>query len=428
MDRRKFIGYTGASVALGGFYACSGNAEGKGEPPQQETGPPAAIAQLQPMHDGVTPISDEERKQRIAKAQALMEAQGIAALFLEPSTSMQYFLDLDFWKSERMVAAIIPAKGDPIYICPAFEEGKISELIKFGNEIRVWQEHESPFKLVADLVKGIAPSGKLAIEERTRFFLVNGIRKAAAGLEIVSGDPISAGCRMYKSAAELELMQHANRVTIAAYKAVVASLYEGMTQHDFREMAITAHKALGYSGYISANFAEASAFPHGSSKTQYLKEGDVVLMDGGCSVAGYRSDISRTIVFGKPNERQRSVWEIERQAQDAAIAAAVPGAPCEAVDAAARSIIEQAGFGPGYRYFSHRVGHGIGMDGHEWTYLVKGNTTPLQPGMCFSDEPGIYIEGEFGVRLEDCFYMTEDGPVFFTEQSPSIEQPFASSS
>jgi Xaa-Pro dipeptidase len=220
-------------------------------------------------------------------------------------------------------------------------------------------------------------------------------------------------------------MQKANDVTIAAYKAVFDSLYEGMTQADFSRLATAAHRALGISGSIGANFAEASAFPHGSSKPQKLKEGDIILADGGCSVEGYKSDISRTIVFGKPSARQLEVWNVEKEAQTAAFEAAKLGAPCEAVDAAARAVINKAGFGPDYKYFSHRTGHGIGMDGHEWTNLVRGNKTPMQEGMCFSNEPGIYIVGKFGVRLEDCFYMTASGPKYFTQPSPSINQPFA---
>ncbi|WP_250632579.1 M24 family metallopeptidase [Rhodoflexus caldus] len=386
---------------------------------------PAAIRALKPMTDGIVPISREERQARIAKAQSLMQANKIDAVFLEPGTTMRYFLDFDFFTSERMVAAVIPAKGEIVYICPKFEEGKVGELVKFGKEIRTWEEHESPYKVVAGILKDRGtPNSTVGIEERTRFFLFEGIRQELPRLKFVLADPVTAGCRMFKSPAELALMQKANDITIAAYKAVFDSLYEGMTQADFSRLAAAAHRALGIPGSIGANFAEASAFPHGSSKPQKLKEGDIILADGGCTVEGYKSDISRTIVFGKPSARQLEVWNVEKEAQTAAFEAAKLGAPCEVVDAAARAVITKAGFGPDYKYFSHRTGHGIGMDGHEWTNLVRGNKTPLQEGMCFSNEPGIYIVGEFGVRLEDCFYMTASGPKYFSEPSPSLDKPF----
>ena len=231
---------------------------------------------------------------------------------------------------------------------------------------------------------------------------------------------------MYKSAAEIALMQHANDVTIAAYKAGLATMREGMTQGELSANIGAAYRALGYSGYASASFGQYTAFPHGSITPQHLKEGDMVMIDDGCAVEGYQSDITRTVVFGKPSARQREIWDLERRAQDAALAAAKVGAPCEAVDAATRKVITDAGFGPGYKVpgLPHRTGHGIGLDGHEWTYLVRGNKTPLAPGMCFSDEPTIAIYGEFGVRLEDCFYMTENGPRFFSKQSPAIDRPF----
>lgn len=387
---------------------------------------PAAIRALKPMTDGIVPISREERLARIAKAQNLMQANKIDAVFLEPGTTMRYFLDFDFFTSERMVAAVIPAKGEIVYVCPKFEEGKVGELVKFGTEIRTWEEHESPYKVVAGILKDHGtPNNTVGIEERTRFFLFEGIRRELPRLNFVLADPVTAGCRMFKSPAELALMQKANDITIAAYKAVFESLYEGMTQADFSRLAAAAHRALGIPGSIGANFAYASAFPHGSSKPQQLKEGDIILADGGCTVEGYKSDISRTIVFGKPSARQAEVWNAVKEAQTAAFEAAKLGAPCEAVDAAARAVITKAGFGPDYKYFSHRTGHGIGMDGHEWTNLVRGNKTPLQPGMCFSNEPGIYIVGEFGVRLEDCFYMTDAGPRYFSEPSPTLDKPFA---
>jgi Xaa-Pro dipeptidase len=231
---------------------------------------------------------------------------------------------------------------------------------------------------------------------------------------------------MFKSPAELALMQRANDMTIVAYKATRESMREGMTQGEFAANCAAAFRAVGTSGGIFVSFGKYTAFPHGSSTPQRLKEGDVVLMDGGCSVEGYQSDITRTFVFGKPTQRQRDIWNLEKKSQDAGFAAARVGAPCEAVDAAARKVITDAGFGPGYKVpgLPHRTGHGIGLDGHEWTNFVRGNKTPIQPGMCFSDEPTIVIYGEFGIRLEDCLYITENGPKFFTEQSKSIDEPF----
>ncbi len=261
----------------------------------------------------------------------------------------------------------------------------------------------------------------MGIEERTRFAVYDGVRQQMPALEFVSGDPVTAGCRMIKSPAELALMQRANDITIEAYRAAFACLREGMTQHELSAIIAAAYRALGVQGDAMAIFGKYTAYPHGSIQPQRLREGDLVLVDDGCSVEGYQSDITRTIVFGKPTARQREIWNLERKAQDAALAAAKPGATCESVDAAARKVITDHGFGPGYKLpgLPHRTGHGIGLDGHEWTYLVRGNKTRLEPGMCFSDEPTIAIPGEFGVRLEDCMHITEDGARMFTKQSPA---------
>ena len=418
MDRRDFIRVSAGAAGVA-MLATENAAFAMDDLPEP-------LKKLKPMLDGVQPITKAERLARMEKAKKLMVKNGIDAVYIEPGTSLSYYTGMQWRGGERMLAMIIPAKGEPAYVCPAFEEERARELIIFGDDIRTWQEDESPYKRVAQILKDRGVStGKIGFEERTRFFLFDGIRQEASGIEYVSADPVTIGCRVIKSKTELALMQRANDITHTAYKAVVASLWEGMSQYDFRELSTAAHKQLGVQGGIGANFGKSSALPHGSSKPQKLKNGDVVLMDGGCGVEGYRSDISRTIVFGEPTERHREVWNLERKAQDAALAAAKPGVACEAVDAAARKVITDGGFGPDYKYFSHRVGHGIGMDGHEWTYLVRGNKTPLEPGMCFSNEPGIYILGEFGVRLEDCMYITEDGAKLFTPQSPSIEKPFA---
>jgi Xaa-Pro dipeptidase len=329
--------------------------------------------------------------------------------------------------SERMFAVVIPQRGELAWVCPKFEEERARELIKFGTDIRTWEEDESPYRVVAQIIRdrGIR-SGRIGMEERTRFFLFDGIRRAAPRLQFVSADSITAGCRMYKSPAELALMQKANDITIVAYRATWATMREGMTQGEFSGNCAAAFRNLGVQGGVFCSFGKYTAFPHGSSTPQTLAEGDVVLMDGGCSVEGCQSDVTRTFVFGKPTQRQRDIWNLDRKSQDAGFAAAQIGAPCEAVDAASRKVIVDAGFGPGYKVpgLPHRTGHGIGLEGHEWTYIVRGNKTPIQPGLCFSIEPTVVIYGEFGMRLEDVAYITPQGPKFFTNQSPSIDKPF----
>jgi len=386
------------------------------------------FSDLKPMTDGIVPITVAQRQGRIEKARRLMVEAGIDAVYLEGGTSLLYFTGLRWSRSERMAAAIIPAAGEIAYVCPTFEEARMRQLLVVGDDVRTWQEHESPYERVAQILadRGAA-SGRIGMEQQVRFFLYDGIRAAAPNAEYVSADRVTAGCRAVKSAAEIALMQRAMDITVAAYKKAISMLAEGMSQDDCRTNAAAAHRALGAGGGIDFQFGAATAFPHGSRELQKLTEGDVVLMDGGRTIEGYHSDISRTIVFGKPTRRQRDIWELEKRAQGAGFAAAQVGAPCEAVDAAARKVITDAGFGPDYEVpgLPHRTGHGIGLDVHEPENMVRGNTTPLAPGMCFTDEPMIAIYGEFGVRLEDCVYITEDGPRWFTEPSPSIEQPFA---
>ena len=386
------------------------------------------ISELKPMTEGVAPISVEERIGRVEKARRLMVENGIDAVFIEAGTSLLYFTGIDWWRSERTMAAILPARGEIAYVCPGFEEARMREQMLFGDDVRAWEEHESPYDLVAAILRdrGVT-TGKVGLEESTRFFIYDGIRKLCPSLDYVSSDPVTIGCRAYKTTSEIALMQRAMDITVAAYKASLAMLREGMTPDEFTMNSYTAHRALGAQGGISAQFGAASAFPHGTKEPQHLKEGDIVLLDGGCRAQGYSSDISRTVVYGQPSQRQRDVWMIEKEAQAAAFHAAQVGAPCEAVDIAARKVITDAGFGPGYKApgLPHRTGHGIGMDGHEWYNMVQGEKTPLAPGMCFTDEPMIAIYGEFGIRLEDCIYITDDGARFFTQPSPSIEQPFA---
>jgi Xaa-Pro dipeptidase len=423
-DRRDFLRLSavaaGATMLGGSIFEISAA-------PVQQSNQPEALRRLRRMTDNVVPISLEERKQRIEKARKLMRDNRIDAIFIEPGTTMLYYSGVRWSNSERMFALLIPANGDVAWVCPKFEEEKARELIKIGTDIRTWEEEENPGQKVADILKdrGVR-TGTVGIEERARFFLYDSIRQAAPALKFALATPVTAGCRMFKSPTEIALMQIANDITIEAYKATHASMTEGMTQGEFQGTCSSAFRALGTQGGIMVSFGKYTAFPHGSSTPQQLKEGDVVLMDGGCSIDGYQSDITRTFVFGKPNDRQRKIWDLEKKAQDAGFAAAKVGAPCEAVDAAARKVIVDAGFGPGYKVpgLPHRTGHGIGMDGHEWTNFVKGNKTPIQPGMCFSDEPTVVIYGEFGIRLEDCLYIDADGPKFFTKQSESIEAPF----
>jgi Xaa-Pro dipeptidase len=421
MKRRDFIrasALTAGSATV--LSACESSTSDK-----KETSP---LDKLTSMMDDAKLITVEERKGRIERAQRLMVENKIDAIYLDGGTSMEYFTGVRWGNSERMMAAILPANGEVRYVGPHFEEDRLRELITIGTEVRVWEEHESPYKLVASLLADLGiRTGKIGMEERVRFFLYDGIRQEAPHLQYLSADPVTINCRMFKSSTELALMQKANDITLASYAAAIPLLKEGMSPGDFSGIISDAHRRLGARGGAFASFGAASAFPHGSTTPQKLQPGDVVLMDGGCSVHGYASDITRTVVFGEPTKRQREVWDIEKASQAAGFEAAKLGEPCENVDIAARKVITDAGFGPGYKVpgCPHRTGHGIGMDGHEWGNMVLGNKTPFQPGMCFSIEPTISIYGEFGIRLEDCAYMTESGVKWFTEPSPAVDKPFA---
>lgn len=419
VHRRTFIGWSAFS-ALG---------LGLSHESQATESLPRAIEQLKPMNNDVVPISVEERKQRIAKAQRLMAEQKIDAVFMEGTVSSFYFTGMKWGQSERPFGLVIPANGNIAYICPKFEESRAMELINpaFGTDVRCWEEDESPYALIVGIVKDRGVKHRrIGMEERVRFFIADGVRKVATGFEVVDATPITAGCRMFKSPAEIALMQKASDVTIEAYKAAFATIKEGMTHNELGANIAAAHRKLGYTGGSLVLFGKYSAIPHGTVVPQKLKEGDVILVDGGTSVEGYASDITRTIVFGKPSQKQIDVWELEKTAQEAAFKAAQIGATCESVDAAARAVIESAGFAKQYKLpgLPHRTGHGIGLEGHEWTNFVKGNKMKLAPGMCFSNEPTIAIPGEFGIRLEDCLYMTDNGPVYFSKTSRSITEPF----
>jgi Xaa-Pro dipeptidase len=374
-------------------------------------------------------ITVEERKFRVAKAQKLMNQVGMKAMLLDAGTSLDYFTGIRWGGSERPMVAIIPSSGEVSYICPGFEEDRLNELIKIGDKVYPWQEDESPYLQIKQaLTDSGVKNGSLGIEERVRFFIVDGLKKVAPELDFISADPITIPCRIIKSPAEIALMQRATDITIEAIKIGLTFLKEGGSPSDFSSAVSQAHQKMGAQhAFALANFGEASAFPHGSIQPQKLKKGDVVLVDCGCKVGGYNSDISRTIVFGaEPTLRQKEIWDLEKEAQAAGFDAAKIGAPLGNVDAAARKIITDAGFGPDYLLpgLPHRTGHGIGMDGHEWGNAVKGNQMIIEPGMCFSIEPNISIVGEFGIRHEDCVYMTESGPIWFSKPSPSIAQPF----
>jgi len=391
---------------------------------------PEAIARLKSRKAEAQPITTAEREQRIERARQLMAENKIDAIMVMGGTSLVYFTNIHWWMSERLFAVILPVKGNPFYVCPAFEEDRAREQIASGPggnnaEVRTWQEDESPYQRIAEGLKDRKlTSGNMGIEETVRYVFSEGLSKAAPGLHLVSATPVTAGCRMIKSQHELQLMKLANEVTLTAYEAAYLSTKEGMTQNDFGSMVQAAHAQQGFQGGASIQIGENSALPHGSAKPQVIREGMILLMDGSCAVEGYESDISRTVVLGKPTDKMKQVFDIVHKAQSAALAAAKPGVQCQAVDAAARKVITDAGYGPDYKHFTHRVGHGIGMDGHEWPYLVRGNTLLLAPNMTFSDEPGIYIRGEFGVRLEDDMYITEKGAELFTPQSPDLENPF----
>lgn len=389
---------------------------------------PAGLAGLTSMTGGAKPISVEERRARVAKLQRLMVEQKIGALILESGSSLDYFTGIQWHRSERTTAAVIPARGDIVVVTPAFEEPSIRETLAIGDDVRPWNEHESPFALLVGALRdrGVT-SGPIAFESTTRLFIVDGVREASAGAyQVVSGDALVKAVRLIKSPAELALMQTANDVTLAALRYVHGNVRAGMRPSEIADMMNAATVALGGAPeFALVLINEASAYPHGSHQPQTLHEGSVILMDVGCTVHGYQSDISRTWVMGTPTAKQRKVWNTVKRGQEIALATAKLGVPVGAIDDAVRAYYEKEGWGPGYKLpgLPHRTGHGIGLDGHESPYLVHGDATPLAPGMCFSDEPGIYIPGEFGIRLEDCWHMTETGPKLFTALARSIEDP-----
>jgi Xaa-Pro dipeptidase len=372
---------------------------------------PAPLRALQPLTEGLAPITLEERRTRLERARRLLAQAGLDALVVGPGSSLAYFTGVEWGLSERFLGAVLTREGDPAWVVPGFERDRALEQIQLGPDVRAWQEDESPYALVAQILKdrGLA-TGRVGVEEAMPFAFSDGVAQAAAALSLVSGTPVTAGCRMVKDAHEVALMRRACEITVRAHRAVFASLTEGTTAVQAAAWSAAAHQRLGARGGSLVLFGPDAAFPHGTKKPRALGKGDVVLIDGGCRLHGYASDITRTLVFGAPpTDRQKRIWDLVRKAQVAAFAAARPGVPCQAIDAAARKVIEDGGFGPGYRYLTHRLGHGIGLDGHEWPYMVRGNETKLEAGMTFTDEPGIYIPGEMGIRHEDTVVVTADG-------------------
>ena len=426
ISRRKFL--TATSIVAGATTIPASLAIA--QPAADDFSLPPSIARLQSRRSEATPITKEERSERQERARKLMAENSLDAIVLMEGTSLRYFTGIRWWGGERMFALVLPSKGSAFYICPSFEEGRAREQLANAHEgdhaeVRTWQEDGNPYALLNQGLqdRGIA-TGKLGIEESIRYLFVNNIAQNAPHATLVSATPVTAGCRMIKSPHEIALMRLASQVTLSVYEAVYHGLHEGMTQHDVGDLIEKAYARTGFPGDASVMVGEYSANPHGSNTPQTIRDGNIIMIDDGCVVEGYQSDITRTFVLGKAADKMKQVFDIVHRAQSAALAAAKPGAPCGSVDDAARKVITDGGYGPDYKYFTHRLGHGLGMDGHEWPYLVRGNKTPLQTNITTSNEPGIYIPGEFGVRLEDDMHVTENGAELFTPQSPSLEDPF----
>lgn len=388
----------------------------------------AELADLRPWPTPAAPISQDERLQRLDRARALTREMGAQALLITAGASLRYFTGVAWGATERLVALLLPVDGAPRMICPRFELGSLEASLAIAAGIALWEEHENPCALAATMLADLGAT-RLALDPAAPFSVANGLAKTSPGLELLEAAPVVDGCRMTKSPAELALMAQAKAMTLEVHRRAARILAEGITTGEVRRFIDQAHRALGAddgSSFCAVQFGVASAYPHGLPGEQTLTSGDLVLIDTGCRVQGYNSDITRTYVFGEPSPEHRRIWEIEKRAQAAAFAAVKPGVPCEQIDAVARAVLEAEGLGPDYALpgLPHRTGHGIGLSIHEAPYLVRGDKTPLQPGMCFSNEPMIVIPDQFGVRLEDHFYVTEDGAAWFTEPQVSLEAPF----
>jgi len=432
ISRRSFLSIAGVSVAAVRLSAQRGRGAVDGGPL------PPSLAALSSMRERARPITNDERAARLERARRLMADNKLDAIVLAGGTSLLYFTGIRWGNSERLLAVVIPRTGSPYVVCPGFEEDRAREQLALGpmqhTDVATWQEDESPFERVAQGLKdrGLG-TGRIGIEETMKFVFADSIAAAAPALKLTSATPVTAGCRMIKDTHEIDLMRLACQVTLKCYEAVYRALEPGMTESHASSLISAAYGRLGFPGFASVQVGEYTALPHGSIQPQTIREGTIIMVDDGCAVEGYQSDITRTFVIGKASDKMKRVFDIVQRAQRSALQALRPGVPLESVDAAARKVIVDAGYGPGFKYFTHRVGHGMGMDGHEWPYLVKHNmygweqSLTAQPGMVFSDEPGVYIRGEFGVRLEDDMYVTPNGAELMTPQSPSIEEPFGSS-
>jgi Xaa-Pro dipeptidase len=421
MDRRAFV-QRGATVAgAAALLGINPTESGADEVPEEREIAPELVRLESRVADAPAPISEVERGQRRGKAQLLMQELGISAMLVEPGPSMVYFSGLEWGRSERLFAFILPRTGKGVVVSPAFEEQRAAAQVDGRFDIRVWQENENPEALVAGVLKDWgAATGKLAIDGSARTFVFNEMALAAPAMQLVTAEAVTNGCRGIKSAHEIEIMRFANHLTLDAYRAALKTLRVGMTQAQLARNVSDAFAKLGYQGGALVLFGESSAYPHGLPKPRTLEENHVVLIDGGGPVHGYVSDMTRTVVFGQPAPEAQKVFDIVRDAQRRALEFAGPGKKCGQVDAVARKVITDAGYGPGYRTFTHRLGHGIGMEGHEWPYLVQGSQIELQPGMTFSDEPGIYQYGKFGIRLEDIMAITENGAEMLTSTQTSL--------
>ncbi|MGZ4034187.1 MAG: M24 family metallopeptidase [Bacteroidia bacterium] len=417
MNRRNFLRATGSVSAIAAISPAFAFAK-----PSEAAHFDASV--IRSIKERIKPINTEEYELRKENARKLMSENKIDAIIMEGGTSLNYFTGASWGRSERLFCMILPQKGEPLFIAPKFEEGRAKEQI--GNtKIFTWNENESPYELIKQVLKdNDLLTAVIGIEETTRYFIIENLQKTIPSLKFQSANNVSAGCRSLKSAHEIELMQIANDITAEVYKASVKQLKEGMTEREFAGIISNLFSEFGVQGGALVLFGASSAYPHGLVKETKLKQGDIVLIDGGCSVEGYESDVTRTTVFGKPTDKMNIVWDIVSKAQSEALKTANPGVSAESVDAAARKIIADYGYGPGYSYFTHRLGHGIGMDGHEWYYLVGGNKYELRPGNMFSNEPGIYIIGEFGIRIEDEMLITDSGAKLLLPKQKSLQELF----
>ena len=417
MNRRNFLRTTGTVSAAALLHQGSIAANTNAAEYTQDIDPTI----IKNIRQRIAPITEIEYKNRQTNAQRLMAENSIDAILMEGGTSLNYFTGASWGRSERLFALILPQKGEPLFIAPKFEEGRAKE--QTGNaRLYTWEENESPYALIKQVLKdNNLLTVNFGIEETVRYFVTENLQKSIPSLRLIPAMIVTASCRSVKSEHEMELMQIANDITAEVYKAAVKQLKEGMGEREFGGIISKLFLEFGVNGGALVLFGEASAYPHGLVKETKLKQGDIVLIDGGCTVEGYESDVTRTTVFGKPTDKMQKVWEIVSLAQHKALQTAKPGIQAEMVDAAARGIIEENGYGPGYKYFTHRLGHGIGMDGHEWFYLVGGNKRQLYRGNVFSNEPGIYIAGEFGIRIEDEMMITKSGATLLLPPQKSLE-------